>query len=166
MIPRKSVVLLGIACLLALGLTTQAQAGIGAFAGINFPTGTFSNDANTGYQIGASYTMPLLPIAHIGAWGAYNSFGGKGELSFNNWELLAIGKVNVPITGLHGLIGLGFANSGGKGINGESSDRETDFAYALGAGWDMTLLTFALTFHQVGSETTANWFTLSAGVNF
>lgn len=166
MIHRKSVIFLGIVCLLALGATTQTQAGIGAFAGVNFPSGTFGDTANTGYQIGANYTFPLLPIVHIGAWGAYNHFGGDGEISFNNWELLAIGKVKVPIAGLHGLIGLGFANSGGKGITGESFDRETDFAYALGAGWDMTLLTFALTYHQVGSEITTNWFTLSAGVNF
>jgi len=163
---RKSVFFLGAVCLLALGASVPAQAGIGAFAGINIPTGSFDDVANTGYQIGANYTFPLLPIVHIGAWGAYNHFGGEGETSFNNWELLAIGKVYLPITGLHGLIGLGFANSGGKDNTGESFDRETDFAYALGGGWDMTLLTFALTFHQVGSETTSNWFTLSAGVNF
>ncbi len=163
----KVLILAGTVLLLAAGVAAPAQAQLSAFGGVSFPTGKFGDLAGTGWQLGAAYDFSLLPIVSIGAWGAYNRFGlDNADGNYNSWELLARGKLNLPITGLYGWLGLGLSNSKLSNKNLDT-DRETDFTWALGGGWKMTLIDINLTYHQIGTEeTTSNYFTLGAGVSF
>ena len=163
----KSLILAGAVLILAASVATPAKAQLSAFAGVNFPTGKFGDTAGTGWQLGAAYDLSLLPIVSVGAWGAFNRFGlDNADGNYNSWELLARGKLSLPITGLYGWLGLGLSNSK-LSIKNLDNSRQTDFTWALGGGWKMTLLDITLTYHQIGTErTTSNYFTLGAGVSF
>ena len=39
---------------------------------------TDDGEADLGWQLGAAYDFPIIPIVKIGAWGAYNRFGLDG----------------------------------------------------------------------------------------
>lgn len=164
---RKSLIVYGTILVLVTAAATPAVAKLSAFAGVNFPTGDFGNTANTGWQLGAAYDFSLIPIVDIGAWGAYNRFGLDGaDGNFNTWELMARGKLSLPIVGLYGWLGMGLASSK-LSLEGTGTDRSTDFAWALGAGWKIALLDFTFTYHQIGGDPgTSNFFTLGAGVSF
>jgi hypothetical protein len=164
---RKNLIVCSTVVMLATIAASPAAAQLSAFAGVNFPTGDFSNGANTGWQLGAAYDFPIIPIVKIGAWGAYNRFGLDGaDGNFNAFELMARGKLSLPIVGLYGWLGMGLASSK-LSIEGLDNDRSTDFVYALGAGWGMGLIDLTLTFHQIGGDPgTSNFFTLGAGVSF
>jgi len=164
---RKSVMILGVVGLLSLGASAPVMAGGSVFAGISLPAGEFSDVAKTSYQVGASYGIPVAPMASVGAWAAYNRFSwDEGiEGNFNSVELLAYGRFSAPI-GPFGMVGLGMSNSKASVASFES-DRQTDFTWAVGGGYKMTMLELTGMYHSIATEgSSTNYLTLTAGIGF
>ena len=169
MFNRKNNVLLVMTLLIALGTASTATAGGSIFAGANFPTGGFGDNAKTGFTAGGYYTGGLLPIVELGGLVAYNDwsidFGDAPELgdlfgdSINAWEIHALGQLNVVF--LKAFLGLGFAN------HNLAEDRSTDFSWQIGAAIEFLMLEARLGYHQIPvDETSINWVALTVGLKF
>lgn len=163
--PRKLLGTLVAACLIACLTSAPALAGLGGFAGLSHPTGDLGDQAKMGYHLGGYFTNPLLPTVSIGGRLAYNHHGWEDTGgNFKTYELLAIGKVSLPMVGPFGMIGFGLSSSKAT-IDEQDLDRETDFTYAIGGGYKMTLLEFTLLYHSISAdEGTSSYWTLSAGI--
>ena len=169
MFNRKNNVLLVMTLLIALGTASAASAGGSIFAGANFPTGGFGDNANTGFTAGGYFTGGLLPIVELGGLVAYNDWSidlgdtpGLDELlgdSINAWELHALGQLNVAF--LKAFLGLGFAN------HNLAEDRSTDFSWQIGAAMEFLMLEARLGYHQIPvDEHSINWVKLTVGLKF
>jgi hypothetical protein len=167
-------IILPLALVLTLGLASTALAGGSIFAGVDFPTGGFGDNAKTGWTAGAYYTADLMPIVDIGGLVAYNDFSidaggleGAEDLlggSINAWEIHALGQLSFLM--LKGYLGLGVANYKGINDNLESS-RETDFSWQLGLSMNIAMLEGRLGYHQIPvDEASINWMSLTLGLKF
>jgi hypothetical protein len=164
---RKTVTILGVVSLLTLGASAPAMAGGSVFAGVSLPAGDFGDVAKTSYQVGASYGVPVAPMASVGAWAAYNRFSwSEGiEGNFNSVELLAYGRFSAPV-GPFGMVGLGMSNSKATVASFES-DRQTDFTWAIGGGYAMTMFELTAMYHSIATEgSSTNYLTFTAGIGF
>jgi|GEM_PF-6581393 len=170
----KISVVLMLAILLSLGSASTASAGGSIFAGVDFPTGGFSDGAKTGWTAGGIYGFDLMPIVDLGAYVAYSDFstsltdiqviddalGG----SINVWELHALGSLSFGF--LKGSLGLGVASYSDVDENLESS-RSTDFSWQLGLAASFSKLEARLAYHQVPvDQSSINWVSLTLGLGF
>ena len=170
-------IVLPLVLILALGAASTALAGGSIFAGVNFPTGGFGDDAKTGWTGGAYYTADLMPIVDIGGLLAYNNFstsitdvdednalGG----SYDAWELHALGQLSFLM--LKGYLGLGLANYKGLDVNQDNtleSSRETAFSWQMGISMNIAVLEARLGYHQIPvDDGSINWMKLTVGLSF
>jgi len=167
MMTRKTLLIFGAVGLLTICASAPAMAGGSVFAGLNMPSGDFSDVAKTSYQLGASYGFPVAPMASVGAWGAYNRFSWQEGIdgNFNSIELLGYGRISAPV-GVFGMLGLGFSNY--KATLGDlAGDRETDFTWAMGGGYKMTMLELTAMYHSISTDASStNYFSITAGLGF
>ena len=164
---RKTLMIFGVAGLLTIGATAPALAGGSVFGGLNMPSGDFSDVAKTSYQLGASYGFPVAPMASVGAWGAYNRFSWEEGIdgNMNSFELLGFGRISAPV-GVFGMLGLGFSNCAAT-VNDFTSDRETDFTWAMGGGYKMTMFELTALYHSISTDVSStNYFSFTAGIGF
>lgn len=166
-------IVLPLILILALGAASTASAGGSIFAGVDFPTGGFGDDAKTGWTAGGYYTADLMPIVDIGGLIAYNDFSTSiGDVgldnalggSINAWEFHALGQLSFLM--LKGYLGLGLANYNSVDENLESS-RETDFSWQLGVSMNILMLEGRLGYHQITlDDGSINWMALTVGLKF
>jgi hypothetical protein len=169
-------VILPLVLILALCGASTALAGGSIFAGVDFPTGGFGDDAKTGWTVGGYYTADLMPIVDIGGLLAYNDFSTSLDSdiienalggSINAWEFHALGQLKFLM--LKGFLGLGFANY--KGLNDDltnlKSERKTDFSWQIGLSMDIAILEARLGYHQIPVDGgSINWMALTVGLKF
>jgi hypothetical protein len=157
--------LLALLPLLALPVDA-AHARTAVFAGLAFPTGDLGEVAKTGYHLGGMLTAPAIPMVEIGGYGAYTRCGledANGD--FRSYELLGVGRVQA-LVGPFGMIGAGLARSRVE-TDPDGGDWSTDFAWAIGGGYEMTLVELAILYHR--AETGgggSSWITVTAGLRF
>jgi hypothetical protein len=162
-------IILPLALLLTLGLASTALAGGSIFAGANFPTGGFSDDAKTGWNAGGYYTFDLIPIVDLGILVDYSDFSYSPTLdptaedlwggSINAWEFHALGQLSIGF--LKGFLGLGAAS------HNLSGDNTTDFSWQLGIAAQIAMLEGRLGYHQIpGDDKSVNWVSLTIGLSF
>jgi hypothetical protein len=174
MFNRKNNVLLVMTILIALGTASAASAGGSIFAGANFPTGGFGDDASTGWTLGGYYTADVMPIIDIGGLVSYNDWSidigdtpGVEDIlgdSINAWEVHALGQLSFLM--LKGYLGLGFANYNFGGGSADTS-RETDFSWQIGLSMNLAMLEARLGYHQIPvEEYSINWVSLTLGLKF
>jgi hypothetical protein len=164
---RKTICGLAVLCLVVLGMQSTAQAGTGAFAGMALPTGTFGDMAGTGYYVGGEYYMPVAPTTSVGVRGTYNHFGWDQDVdgSFKAIEAMAYGKISSP-AGPFGMVGMGLSNYKAS-IGDLDGSRESDFAWTVGGGYDLTKVQISALYHTIATEgESTNWITFSAGIGF
>ena len=170
-------IVLPLILILSLGAASAASAGGSIFAGVNFPTGGFGDDAKTGWTGGAYYTADLMPIVDIGGLLAYNNFSTSlTDVDLENalggsidaWELHALGQLNFMM--LKGFLGLGLANYKGIDVNQDNnleSSRETDFSWQIGLAMKIAVLEARLGYHQIPVDGgSINWMKLTVGLGF
>jgi hypothetical protein len=169
---RKQLALLGTVCLLTGLVAAPALAGGNVFAGLSLPTGDFGDAASMGYHLGGAVAFPMAPLFNVGVRAAYNRWGWEDDVdgNFSTIEALAFAKVSAP-AGPFGMVGIGLSSSDAEqtlpGEPTQEFDRQTDFAWALGGGYGMTMFEITLLYHSISTEGDAtNYFTLSAGLGF
>jgi hypothetical protein len=164
---RKTFYTFAVLCLTILGTNSAAQANATAFAGMALPTGDFGDAASTGYFVGGEYWMPVAPTTSVGVRGAYNRFGWDEDVdgNFNALEAMAIGKISSP-AGPFGMVGMGLSSSKAE-VGDMETDRQTDFAWAVGGGYNLTKVQLTALWHSIATEgESTNWITFSAGFGF
>jgi opacity protein-like surface antigen len=170
-------VLLSVSCALLLSAGPAAALGTHEFGlegGSSFPTGNFSDAANTGYNLGAVYQFNIIDRYGAGieikynGWSASNdlnataeaAYGPGSKYSFSAWQYDAFGVFNLPMGGPlmrpYAKAGLGAYDPSVKlkSPSGVSLDRSTDFGVMAGLGMDYTLspkvkVGFEAAYHRV-----------------
>lgn len=164
-------IILPLALVLTLGLASTALAGGSIFAGANFPTGGFGDDAKTGWNAGGYYTFDLMPIVDVGVLVDYSDFSYSLasdtqaadllEGSITAWEFHALGQLSLGF--LKGFLGLGMATYDAGGIG----DSSTDLSWQLGVAAQMAMLEARLGYHQIPVDGgSINWMALTIGLTF
>jgi hypothetical protein len=169
---RKYLSLLAGICILSCAAAAPAMAGGSVFAGLSAPTGDFGDVANVSYHFGGAVGFPMAPMFSVGVRAAYNRWGWENNVdgNFNAIEALAYGKVSAP-AGPFGMVGLGLSSTKGEislpGLPTQESDRQTDFAWALGGGYSIMMVEMTALYHSISTDGgSTNYFTISAGVGF
>jgi hypothetical protein len=160
------------ALVLVTGAATHpVLAGMEGFVGATLPSGDFGDMAKTGYHLGGAYTIPVGPTASIGAWGAYHLIGIEDPVGgdANMLQLMGIARISAPM-GPFGQVGLGLASMKYEPDEATamfSEDRETDLVFAIGGGYNMSMLKITAMYHSISSEgSSTNMITVSAGLGF
>ena len=94
-----------VAILLSLVLLpgrAEAQFDIGARGKVMFPTGDFSEKAETGWGLAATGDFTLIPLLKLRGEAGYNKFGGKevagGQLKdLDIWSFMIGARLQLPI---------------------------------------------------------------------
>lgn len=144
-------------------LAGTAQAGVSVLGGVTLPRQNWDLIADAGPHVGLEITVPLIP--------SLLSVGGQTLLSRNElatadlpyavpddlggrWytgELLAIGKLQLPLTGLHARVGLGIIDYryDAEGALGDDYEGQTRWVAAVGAGFALAPLEIQAMYHVV-----------------
>jgi hypothetical protein len=80
----------------------EAQFKIGARGKVMFPTGDFSDEAETGWGLAATGDFTLIPLVKLRGEAGYNKFGGKeveGDQheDLNIWSFMIGARLQLPI---------------------------------------------------------------------
>jgi hypothetical protein len=99
---RRLFALIAALALVAIPQTAAAQFDIGARGKILFPTGDFSDVAETGWGLAATGDFTVIPLIKIRGEAGYNSFGGKidGLTNYDDWNIWSFmigARLQLPI---------------------------------------------------------------------
>ena len=140
----------------AIPQTASAQFKIGARGKLMFPTGDFSNVAETGWGLAATGDFALIPLVKLRGEAGYNQFDAKdgaewdGESidKFDIWSFMIGARLQLPI--------IYFS------LDGAYYTKIDEFSLLPGLG-------FRFLFLDVGGRykwTGENWFEVFGGVSF
>jgi len=120
----------------------------GVEAGVSVPAGIFSDNANTGFNLGAQYQFIITQVG-IGAEVKYHGWGGSDksalpagtEQNFTAWQYDVFGIVKMPSTGTQPYLkgGMGWYTPAGtiKSPSGDLESSKSVFGVVVGAGLDI-----------------------------
>ena len=153
---RHLFALIAALALVAVPQTASAQFKIGARGKIMFPTGDFSDVAETGWGLAATGDFTLIPLVKLRGEAGYNQFDAKdgaqweGESidKFDIWSFMIGARLQLPI--------IYFS------LDGAYYTKIDEFSLLPGLG-------FRFLFLDVGGRykwTGENWFEVFGGVSF
>lgn len=135
------------AAFLAFAGPSAAQTfGFGAHAGVSIPTGDYSDVADLGFSGGLDFTLPLAMVTPALSWYSSVDVAGHSASSeaidggFLNIPVLTGARFDFPLGAIRpfatGQVGVGFVRT--PTIGNQSGSTDTNFAYALGGGLQLT----------------------------
>jgi hypothetical protein len=174
MSPSRMTLALGAVLILVGAAIPAAQADSSLFGAVCFPVGDLADATTAGWGVGGFLTTQVAPRVDLGGFVAYTDFvvdttqpGGGAQYgpTLGAWEFQGLGQFALA-PAWKAFLGLGVANYAGRDERGDSQ-RRTEFAWQLGAAYQLRPFEGRLAYHQIATDGgLTGWIAVSAGILF